>query len=110
VTNRNKSKGDRAELEVQELLRRHLGVNARRALGAGRLDDIGDITGLPGTVIQVANYTDIVRAIREKVPECERQQEIAGAQFGATFVRRRGGQFIVVQSVAQWTQMWKQAQ
>lgn len=105
----SKAKGDRAELEVQALLREHLGVPARRALGAGRLDDMGDMTGVPQTVIQCANYTDIVRAIREKVPECERQQAVAGVPFGATFVRRHGGAYVVVQSVAQWAALWREA-
>lgn len=109
MTNSAKLKGDRAELEVQGLLREHLGVPARRALGAGRLDDVGDIHGVPDTVIQVVNYADIVRAIREKVPESERQQEQAGASFGATFVKRRGGQYVVVQSVEQWCAMWREA-
>lgn len=110
MTSPSKRKGDKAELELQGILRRHLGVPARRALGAGRKDDIGDITGLPGTVIQVASYTDLVRAVREKVPECVRQQEVAGVQFGATFVRRYGGQWIVVQTVPQWCASWKAGQ
>ena len=41
------------------------------------------------TVIQVANYTDLNRAITEKVPGCVAQQARAGATFGATFIRRR---------------------
>ena len=98
----SKRKGDRAELEVQGLIRDHLGLPARRKLGAGRKDDVGDIDGVPETVIQVAAYQDIVRAIGEKVPECEAQQARAGALFGATFVRRRGGSYVVVLSVPQW--------
>lgn len=108
--NSAKRKGDKAELEVQGILRDHLGVPARRALGAGRLDDIGDITGVPNTVVQVANYQDVTRAIREKLPECERQQERARALFGATFVRRRGGSYVVVLSVEQFAVLWREAQ
>lgn len=109
MTNSSKAKGDRAELEVQGILRDHLGVPARRALGAGRLDDVGDIHGVPGLVVQVANYQDVVRAIREKVPECERQQAVAGAPFGATFVRRRGGEYVVVMSVDQFCALYREA-
>ena len=47
--NPSKDRGDRAELEVQALLRDLLGVPARRMLGAGRKDDIGDISW-PGRV------------------------------------------------------------
>ena len=43
MTGSSKRKGDRAELEVQGILRDLLGVPARRALGAGRKDDVGDI-------------------------------------------------------------------
>lgn len=110
MANTAKRKGDRAELEVQALLRDHLGVPARRKLGAGRADDMGDIDGVPDTVIQVANYTDIVRAIREKLPESERQQARAGATFAATFVRRYGGGYIVAMTVEQWCSMWREAQ
>jgi hypothetical protein len=109
LSNRAKAKGDRAELEVQALLRDLLGVPARRALGAGRADDIGDIHGVPDTVIQVANYQDIARAIREKLPESERQQERAGATFAATFVRRRGGGYAVVMTPEQFAALWREA-
>ena len=108
MTNRAKARGDRAELEVQGLFRDWLGVPARRALGAGRKDDIGDIHGVPGLVVQVANYQDVVRAIREKVPECERQQTEARCPFGATFVRRRGGEYVVVMSVPQFMNLYSE--
>lgn len=109
MTGSAKRKGDRAELEVQALLRDHLGVFARRALGAGRADDLGDIHGVPDTVIQVVSYKDIGRAIREKLPESERQRERAEAMFAATFVRRPGGEYAVVQTVEQWCSMWREA-
>lgn len=107
--NPSKRKGDRAELEVQALLRELLGVPARRKLGAGRLDDMGDIDGVPDTVIQVASYADIGRAIREKVPACEVQQLLAGAKYGATFVRRPGGRFVVVLTPEQWATYMREA-
>ena len=47
MTHPSKRKGDSAELEVQAMLREELGVPARRALGAGRKDDCGDIDGVP---------------------------------------------------------------
>jgi hypothetical protein len=89
---------------VQALLRDLLGVPARRKLGAGRQDDMGDIDGVPDTCIAVANYKDIARALREKVDPCVTQQERAGATFGATFIRRPnpGGRYLVVQTPTQW--------
>ena len=110
MTNRAKAKGDRGELEVQGILRDLLGVPARRKLGAGRLDDMGDIDGLPDTVIQVANYQDIGRAIRDKLPALAVQQQRAGALFAAMFVRRRGGGYVVCMTPEQFAALWREAQ
>lgn len=107
--NSAKRKGDKAELAVQGLIRDLTGYPARRKLGAGRLDDVGDIDGVPDTVIQVVDYKDIARAINEKLPECVDQQERAHATFGATFVKRRGGKFVVVMTPAQWAAYAKAA-
>lgn len=109
MTHPSKRKGDRAELEVQGIIRDLLGVPARRKLGAGRLDDMGDIDGVDSTCIQVAAYTNIVRAINEKLPQCEAQQARMGATFGATFVRRYGGSYVVVMTPAQWATYWREA-
>lgn len=118
--NPSKRKGDRAELEVQGILRDLLGVPARRKLGAGRRDDMGDIDGVPNTVIQVADWKDALRAVREKPVECERQRErlyssVQGAldgtpvPFAATFVRLRGGEYRVVLTPEQWATLWREA-
>ncbi len=96
MTSPSKRKGDKAELEVQRLLQDELGLPVRRALGAGRKDDIGDISGVPDTCIQVVAYKDIARAIREKLPEVEQQRQRAGASYSAVFARRRGGEWVVV--------------
>jgi hypothetical protein len=110
LANSAKRKGDKAELEVQALLRDHLGVRARRQLGAGRRDDIGDISGVPDTTIQVAAYADIGRAIREKLPETVAQQQRSGYLFGALFCRRKGGGFVVVMTPDQFATIWREAQ
>ena len=105
----SKRKGDRAELEVQGILRDLLGVPARRKLGAGRQDDMGDIDGVRDTCISVAAYSDPGRAMREKVYECELQQERMGALFGATFVRRPGGRYVVCMTPQQFATLWREA-
>ena len=117
MANSSKAKGDRAELEVQGILRDLLGVPARRALGAGRKDDVGDIHGVPDTVIQVVNWKNVAKAVREKPLECERQaQNFANGNHGfaptfeATFVRLRGGDYRVVMTPEQWATMWREAQ
>jgi hypothetical protein len=108
VANPQKRKGDRAEREVAAILSDLLGVSARRELGAGRQDDCGDIR-LQDTVIQVANYTDLARAVREKLPDLERQQQNAGAVFAAMFCRRRGGRYVVVMSPEAFAALWREA-
>lgn len=107
--NPSKRKGDRAELEVQGILRELLGVPARRKLGAGRQDDMGDIDGVPDTCISVANLSRISEAVRSKPAECEVQQERMGATFGATFVRLKGGKYRVVLTPEQFAALWREA-
>src|SRR5262245_63494294 len=115
MSNSSKRNGDRAEIEVQGLLRDLLGVPARRQLGAGRKDDVGDIAGVPQTVIQVVDMADKTRAIREKPIECERQQRerenmtsAYSPTFGATFVRLRGGEYRVLLTPEQWAFYWRE--
>lgn len=110
MTNTSKAKGDRAELEVQGLIRDLLGVNVRRALGAGRKDDVGDIHGLPSCVIQVANWpADTLGAVRHKPNQAEDQRRNAGVPFACTWVRLRGGEYRVVLTPEQWAQLYREA-
>lgn len=113
MTNRSKDKGDRAELEVQAIFRDEIGVG-RRAFGAGRKDDIGDISGIPHLTVQVANYKDVAKAVRHKPVECEEQRIRAGTAFGATFVRLRGtsvmpADYRVVLTVEQFMTLYREA-
>lgn len=110
MANPAKRRGDHAEREVAAWLSDELGVPARRALGAGRQDDVGDVHGVPSTVIQVANWASLDRAVREKLPALERQRVNAGASFAAMFCRRRGGSYVVVMSPEQWARLWREAQ
>jgi hypothetical protein len=109
VTGAQKRKGDAAELEVAQLIHDQLGYPARRKLGAGRADDTGDIDGVPGHVIQVANWADALRAVREKPLAASIQRDNAGADFAATFVRLRGGIWRVVLTPAQWGDLVREA-
>ena len=59
------AQGRRApEREAAQLIAELTGHPARRKLGAGRADDTGDIDGVPATVVQVANWADVARAVR----------------------------------------------
>ena len=102
MTNPQKRKGDAAERELAKQLSNLLGFTVRRKLGAGRQDDEGDLDGLPDCTGQAKNYSDVLRAIREGLPAVEQQQANAATTHGVLFVRRRGGQWIAIQTLAQW--------
>ena len=100
--NPQKRKGDQAERELATLLADHLGITIRRKLGAGRQDDTGDLAGIPNTIAQVANWTDALRAIREKPEAADRQRGNAAATYAVTFIRLRGGLWRAVLTIDQW--------
>lgn len=107
--NAAKSKGDRAEREVETLIRDLTGYPARRKLGAGRLDDQGDIDGVPDTTISVKNYKDITRAIRDCLADLEQQRKRAGSTFAAGFIRLPGGRYVVVGLPEHWATYSREA-
>ena len=98
-----------AEREVAAILNDELGLSCRRALGAGRKDDVGDIHGIPQTIVQVANYVDLDRAVREKLPSVEIQMKNAGAKYGSLWCRRRGGKYVVVLTPAQYLSLLRES-
>lgn len=101
MTSSAQRKGSRAELEAAHLLAELTGWPVRRKLGAGRLDDTGDLDGIPNTTIQVKNYADPLRAIREGLPALRTQQTNAASRYGALLVRRRGGHWTAVMDIDQ---------
>ena len=94
--NKAKAKGDAAERAAAMLLSLISGHECRRKLGAGRQDDVGDIDGIPNTVVQVAAWKDISRAVRVKPVEVEQQKLNAHARYAFTMVKIRGGWRIVL--------------
>jgi len=111
VTGSSKRKGDLAEREAATIIHDLLGVPARRKLGAGRLDDEGDLDGIPDTTVQVVSRsTDVVAVgVVRKPLEADLQAERAGTTFAATFVRIRGGTWRVVMTPEMWATMWREA-
>jgi hypothetical protein len=107
MTNPQKAKGDRAELEAAAILTDLLGVPVRRKLGAGRADDTGDLDGVPGHVVQVASWADTAAAARVKPKKAEQQRINAQADHAATLVRFRGGTWRVVLTLEQWARYIK---
>lgn len=109
MTGAAKRKGDKAELEAAALLHDLTGHPARRKLGAGRIDDTGDIDGMPDLTVQVANWANTAAAVAQKPGECAQQQQHAGTTFGVTMVRIRGGRWVFVQTAEQFAAMYREA-
>ncbi len=102
-------KGKRAEREAAAELEDLLGYPVRRKLQEGRAEDHGDLEGLPNCTIQVKNFADTSRALREGVAGAVAQQAAAGTLFGAAMIRRRGGGFWVAMSVEQFATLYREA-
>lgn len=109
MANPAKRKGDTAELEAARLIAELTGWRVRRKLGAGRADDTGDIDGVPDTTVQVKNYANLTRAIREGLHDLRQQQTNAGTPFAALMARRPGGRWIVVMEPDQWVALIREA-
>lgn len=101
MSNPQKAKGDQAEREAAAALTQRLGLPVRRKLGAGRADDCGDLDGIPDTCVQVKNYRDLTRAVREILADLPTQQANAGATFAFGMARRPGGRWVVVMDLDQ---------
>jgi hypothetical protein len=109
MTNAAKRRGDEAEREAAAILHDLLGWPIRRKLGAGRFDDIGDLDGLPQTTVQVAAWSDVLRAVRQKPVDAERQRERAQTTFCASMIRLRGGVWRVVLTPEQFATWAREA-
>jgi hypothetical protein len=70
---------------------------------------MGDMTGVPHCVVQVANHKDVAGAVRSKPLEAERQRENAHQPFAATFIRLRGGDYRVVMTPEQFFALYREA-
>ena len=73
MANPNKAKGDRFERYCCEYLTQHTKFTVRRRFGAGQQNDLGDLEGLPGMVIQAADWTNKTDALRMKPPMADSQ-------------------------------------
>ena len=109
MSNPSKAKGDSGEREIAKIITDLTGWDVRRALGAGRQDDVGDLYGIPDTTSQVKVYANVTRAINEGLHDLERQQTNASTTFGVVFVRRRGGRWIAVMDVPRWATYAREA-
>lgn len=109
MSNPQKQKGDAAEREIAATVNALTGWPVRRKLGAGRLDDTGDLDGIPNCTVQVKHYADISRAIREALDDLETQRVNAGTTHAVAFIRRPGGRWIAVQTIEMWAMSHREA-
>lgn len=109
MSNPAKAKGDRAEREAAALLADLTGWPVRRKLGAGRLDDAGDLDGVPSCAVQVKSYADVTRATRVALDGLEAQRVAAGVPFAAAMIRRPGGSWFVAMSVEHFCTLLREA-
>lgn len=111
MTGASKAKGDRGEREVVPLLSRLLRLpDVRRALGAGRKDDVGDIDGVPNTAVQVAWRANFTSTVYTKIEDVERQRVNRRVPFGVAFCRINNRPWVACMTPEQYAKMWRYAQ
>lgn len=104
MTHPNARKGSSAEREIARILSDLTGWDIKRRHNLGTQEDVGDLYGFPDDTIvcQVANWKDVVRAVRQKPVEAEQQRINAGATHAVTAIRLHGGDWRMVMTVDQW--------
>ena len=112
--NAQKNKGDRAEREACIYLTAATGHIVERRFGAGQDKDKGDLTGIPNTVIQIANWKDTNAAVLQKPREAEQQRLNAKVDHAITMVRfnkrpncAEGDNWRVVMTIEQYARLIK---
>ena len=83
-----KIKGSQYERDVVKWLRSMGYPCAERAYGAGRHDDVGDIDGINGVVIECKNEKAI--RIPQYLRELEDEMTHADAETGVVLIKKRG--------------------
>lgn len=109
MTHPSKRKGDRAELEAAHILSDLTGFDVKRALGAGRAEDCGDLYGLPELTVEVKNVANLATAITDGLNDAAREQRNARTPFGAAMIRRRGGTWFVAMTPEQFCTLYREA-
>ena len=109
--NRSKAKGTSAETAVVRFLRTIGFVQAERRTLNGILDR-GDITGIPGVVIEVKNCAR--QELAAWVAEAERERDNDRANLGVVWHKRRGktdpADWFVTMSGAQFAALLREQQ
>jgi hypothetical protein len=88
--NRNKNRGSLFEREIVKALRYHGHRFAERAYGAGRPDDVGDISGILGGRVVIEAKDCKAFDLSGWLAEAEKERINARADFGVVVAKRRG--------------------
>lgn len=111
MTTAAKRKGSQYERDVVKWLRGMGYPCAERAYGAGRHDDVGDIDGINGVVIECKNEKAI--RIPQYLRELEDEMTHADAETGVVLIKKRGTSNIsesyAVMPAELWVNLLKQA-
>lgn len=103
-------KGPVREREVSAIFIEEGFAKARRALGAGRQDDVGDIDGVPHLCLQVAGRkTGLSTVIDQKLPATEIQRNNRGVPFASLWIRMDRKPWIVVLTPRMFFTLFKYA-
>ena len=106
-----KIKGSQYERDVVKWLRSMGYPCAERAYGAGRHDDVGDIDGINGVVIECKNEKSF--RIPQYLRELEDEMTHADAETGVVLIKKRGTSNIsesyAVMPAELWVNLLKQA-
>jgi len=111
MTSAAKRKGSQYERDVVKWLVTMGYPCAERAYGAGRHDDVGDIDGINGVVIECKNEKAI--RIPQYLRELENEMTHADAETGVVLIKKRGTSNIsesyAVMPAELWVNLLKQA-
>lgn len=92
MTSPAKRKGDKFENDCAKFLTETTKFTVKRRFGAGAQFDEGDLYGLPGMIVQCADWKDKTAALREKPPTADEQAaRVHESMIGVTALKLRGG-------------------
>ena len=107
MTNPNKAKGSKWELDVAKYFNERGFADVERRYGAGATLDKGDINGVKDTVVEAKNWAKI--SLSTIVDEALVEQKNAKKRFGISVIKRRNRnvkEAYVVMTLEQWIDLF----
>ena len=107
MTNPNKAKGSKWELDVVKYFNERGFPEVERRYGAGATLDKGDINGVKDTVVEAKNWAKI--SLSTIMDEALVEQKNAKKKFGISVIKRRNRnvkEAYVVMTLEQWIDLY----